>query len=184
MAMEDLSLHILDIAQNSIKADANQLKIIILEKPSRDLAVLEIIDNGKGMDARALRRAGDPFFSTKKGKRYGLGISLLAQAAKAAGGTIDVSSSPGKGTHLKASFQASHIDRQPLGDIPSTITTLIASHPDIDLIYIHNYEEQRFIFQTDDIKSRIDGIPLDSTEVLTFIRSYIQQGLNEIRRKK
>ena len=86
--MEDLSLHILDIAQNSIKADAGQLKITMDEKPSRDLAILEISDNGRGMDARTLRRVGDPFFTTKKGKRFGLGISLLAQAAEAAGGGL------------------------------------------------------------------------------------------------
>lgn len=182
--MEDLSLHILDIAQNSIKAEADQLKIIIDEKPSRDSAFLEIIDNGSGMDLRTLRRAGDPFFTTKKGKRFGMGISLLAQAAEAAGGAFSIESFPGKGTHLKASFQASHIDRQPLGDIPATITTLIASHPDIDLIFIHQYEDRRFTFQTDDIKSRINGAAIDSTEVLKFIQSYIQQGIDEIRRKK
>jgi hypothetical protein len=182
--MEDLSLHILDIAQNSIKADAEMIKIMINEKPSRDIAVLEIIDNGKGMNTRTLRRVGDPFFTTKKGKRYGLGISLLAQAAEAASGSFSINSAPGKGTQLKATFQASHIDRQPLGDISATLTTLIASHPGIDITYIHEYEDQRFIFKTDDIKSRINGDAIDSTEVLKFIHSYIKQGLDEIRRKK
>ncbi|MFW6136587.1 MAG: ATP-binding protein [Candidatus Aminicenantaceae bacterium] len=182
--MEEISLHILDIAQNSIKAEAGELKIIIDEKPSRDTVVLEIIDNGKGMDPQTLRRAGDPFFTTKRRKRYGLGIPLLAQAAETAGGRFSIDSKPGNGTHLKAVLQASHIDRQPLGDMSATITTLLASHPEIDLTYTHQYENDRFVFRTDDIKSRIGKTPIDSTEVLKFIQSYIQQGLDGIRRKK
>ena len=131
--MEDLSLHILDIAENAIKASATLIEIEIEEREEQDLLVITICDNGTGMESSALERALDPFYTTKKGKRIGLGLPFLAQAAEETGGNIEVRSIPGEGTEVRATFSLSHIDLKPLGDIAATLQTLIAGHPKVDI---------------------------------------------------
>ncbi|MCK4356222.1 sensor histidine kinase, partial [Candidatus Bipolaricaulota bacterium] len=130
--MEDLSLHILDIMENSVDAQARRIEVRIDEDPDRDLLTLEIIDDGKGMDAETLEKAMNPFFSTRKTRRFGLGLSMISESAKATGGELTVESSPGKGTRVRATFLRNHIDMKPLGDIPQTLLTLIAGRPGIE----------------------------------------------------
>jgi predicted metal-dependent phosphoesterase TrpH len=133
--MEDLSLHILDIAENSIMASAGRIEIRIDEDPANDLLTLEISDNGRGMDEETLKKALDPFFTTRTTRRVGLGLSLLAQAARQSGGTMDVSSRPQKGTVVRATFCLSHPDCKPIGDIAETMRTLVVAHPEIDFVF-------------------------------------------------
>ncbi len=132
-SMEDLSLHILDIVENSIAASANRIEILIVEDTHRDLLSLEIRDNGSGMDEEARKKALDPFFTTRTTRRVGLGLPLLAQAARESGGNLEIDSQPGRGTTVRAVFQLSHPDRKPLGDIAETLRTLLAGRPDLDL---------------------------------------------------
>ena len=131
--MEDLSLHILDIMENSLAAAANRIEITIAEDTLGDLLSLEICDNGKGMDAEARSKALDPFFTTRTTRRVGLGLSLLAQAAEQSGGDFELNSEPGRGTTVKASFQPSHPDMKPLGDIAATLRTILTARPELDL---------------------------------------------------
>lgn len=133
--MEDLSLHILDIVENSIRASAKNVRIKIIENPHRDRLSIIIRDDGKGMDPESLKRAFDPFFTTKDGKKVGLGLSLLAQSAEEAGGFVKVKSKQGKGTIVKAIFKLSHIDRKPIGNLDETIKCLRATHRDINFIF-------------------------------------------------
>ena len=135
--MKDLSLHILDIVENSIRADASLTEILIIEDPEKDLLTLRIKDNGKGMDQQAIRQSTDPFFTTKSGKRIGMGLALLDQATREAEGTFEISFTPTKGTSVEAIFRYSHPDRKPLGDIPATLLTLVAANPGIDFLYEH-----------------------------------------------
>ncbi len=128
--MEDLSLHVLDIVENSIRAGARTVSLRLSTRVD-DLFVLEVADDGKGMDERALRRALDPFYTTKEGKRFGLGLPLLAQAAEAAGGGVAVSSRPGQGTCIRATFHLDHVDMKPLGDVGKTVALLRAAHPEV-----------------------------------------------------
>jgi len=132
--MEDLSLHILDIAENSIMAAAGKIEIKIDEDDAADLLTLEISDNGRGMDEQTLKNALDPFFTTRTTRRVGLGLSLLAQAARESGGKMDVSSRPNEGTRVRATFRLSHPDCKPTGDIAETIQTLVLSHPEINFV--------------------------------------------------
>jgi anti-sigma regulatory factor (Ser/Thr protein kinase) len=132
--MEDLSLHILDIAENSISASAQRIEIRIDEDQAEDLLTLEISDDGRGMDEQMLKKALDPFFTTRKTRRVGLGLSLLAQAARESGGTMDVTSQPQKGTSVRATFRLSHPDCKPMGDIAQTMHTLVVAHPEIDFV--------------------------------------------------
>ena len=135
--MKDLSLHILDIVENSIRAQAKRVEISVVEDEQKDRLILEIRDDGRGMTQKTLERAARPFFTTKEGKRIGLGLALLAQATREADGTFEMSSAPGVGTRIAASFRYSHPDRKPLGDIPATLEALIAGNPGVDFLFEH-----------------------------------------------
>ena len=151
--MEELSLHILDIVENSIRAGADEVEIRINEDEATDLLEIEIKDNGTGMDQSTLGKALDPFFTTKSVRKYGLGLSLFREAAQSAGGDMLIQSEQGKGTRVKAVFQHSHIDRQPLGDMAGTIETLIVANPEVRFRYYHceNSVEYRIDTIEDDV---------------------------------
>ena len=180
--MEDLSLHLLDIAENSVKAQARLISIAIEESKEKDLLTINIMDDGKGMDEETKANALDPFFSTKKERRIGLGLSLLKEAARAANGRFSLESEPSRGTEVVATFQASHIDTKPLGDIPQTLITLIVGNPAVDLHYRHKTDESEYILDTKDIKSQLNGIPINAPEVLNIIKKNIKEGLAKVRR--
>jgi len=135
--MRDLSLHILDVVENSLRASAHCVEIRIAEVEQEDLVSLEIADDGEGMSEEMLQRAVDPFFTGRPDKRIGLGLALLAQAAREADGGLDVSSTRGEGTRIRVTFRRSHPDRKPLGDIAATLETLIAGNPDVDFVFEH-----------------------------------------------
>ena len=133
--MKDLSLHILDVVENSIRAEAKRVKILVMEEEEKDMLTLKIEDDGKGMNKEILSRAAQPFFTSKPGRKVGMGLALLAQAAREANGKFDIASTPETGTRITATFRYSHLDRKPLGDIPATLETLIAGNPKVDFIY-------------------------------------------------
>ena len=178
--MLELSLHILDIAENSTRAGARHVDIHLKEDPSHDLLTLEIADDGAGMDKETLAKALDPFYTTKKVRRVGLGLPMLVQAAESAGGELILSSEPGKGTRLKVTFGLRHLDRQPLGDIAGSLVTLIAGNPDIDFTYCHERQDKIYLLSTEEIKKEIEDVPINHVEILKYIRSHIAEGMKEI----
>ena len=135
--MEDISLHILDVAENALNAGASRIEVRIVEESKEDLMKIEIKDNGCGMDEQMVSQVLDPFYTTKAGKRVGLGLPLLAQAAKEAGGNMEIQSRPDKGTMICATFQLSHPDLKPLGDMLETLATLTCAHPGVEFIFEH-----------------------------------------------
>jgi signal transduction histidine kinase len=135
--MEDISLHLLDVAENALVAGADCIEIRIFEERKEDVMKIEIKDNGCGMDEQTLKRALDPFYTTKPDKRIGLGLPLLAQAAREAGGDIEIRTSPGKGTTVRTMFQLSHPDLKPLGDVLETMATLTCAHPQVRFVFEH-----------------------------------------------
>jgi len=146
--MEDLSLHILDIAENSINGAAKTIEIIIDEDREKDLLTIEIKDDGKGMDQKTLKKALDPFFTTRKTRKVGLGLSLLAQAAEQSGGKMELNSIPRLGTTVRATFRMSHPDCKPMGDINETMRMLVAGHPEINFVYEHHKDNSIYRFDT------------------------------------
>jgi signal transduction histidine kinase len=146
--MEDLSLHILDIAENSISASAKRIEIRIDEDQAKDLLTIEIKDDGKGMDEQTLKKVLDPFFTTRTTRRVGLGLSLLAQAARETDGNLELDSRNGEGTTVRATFSFSHPDRKPMGDIEETIRTLVVGHPEIDFLYEYKKNDSIYHFDT------------------------------------
>lgn len=133
--MEDLSLHILDIVENSLRAGAKNVEIKLCEDKEKDLLTLKIKDDGKGMDKETINKCYNPFFTTKEDKKIGLGIPLLYQSAKEAGGNLKIVSKEGKGTKMTATFKLSNIDIKPRGNIEETMKVLKAAHKDIKFIY-------------------------------------------------
>ena len=175
--MEDLSLHILDIVENSIEAGANRVEIRILEDLKKDIFSLEIRDNGKGMSEEALKSVTDPFYTTRKTRGVGLGLSLLYQSAKEAEGDVSITSEKGVGTTVYAYFKHSHIDRRPLGNIVDTLVVLIAGNPEIDFFYEHRRNGSTYSIDTKEIKSELGGIPINSPEVIGIIKKDIKEGI-------
>ena len=131
--MRDIALHVLDIMENAVNAGATRIRVEVKTEREGEVLTLEIRDNGNGMDEVTRKRALDPFFTKKPGKRIGLGIPLLAQAARDAGGNLSIESSPGEGTSIRATFALSHPDRKPMGDIQETVELMRAAHPEIDI---------------------------------------------------
>jgi anti-sigma regulatory factor (Ser/Thr protein kinase) len=140
--MQDLSLHILDVAENAIAASASRIEILIAEDTARDLLTLVISDNGRGMDDETLQNALDPFYTTRTTRRIGLGLPLLAQAAREGGGKLEIASQPAHGTTVTATFQLSHPDRKPLGDVAETLRTILAGRPELDLHFEYTRDSQ------------------------------------------
>ena len=177
--MEDLSLHILDIAENSIAAGASKIRIKIIENVKKNLLLIEIADNGKGMDENTIKMAQDPFFTTKSNKHVGLGIPFLAQSAREAMGDISITSKKGEGTTITATFKYNHIDRKPLGDIEKTLTVLIAGNPEVDFVYEHKRNSHTYYLDTTEIKKKLKGIPTNHPEVIKIIKDGIRQWKND-----
>lgn len=148
--MKDLSLHILDVVENSIRAGGKKVVVEILEDENKEMLTLCIKDNGKGMDKETIKKALDPFFSTKDGKKVGLGLSLLSQAAQQTGGDLKIDSERGKGTKVTASFNISHPDMKPMGNILETMEALIAGNPSTQ--FILDYKKGDYSFHFDSFK--------------------------------
>jgi len=176
----ELSLHILDVAENSTRAGAKTVFITINEDTVKDILSMEIRDDGSGMSEDIINKAKDPFFTTKTVRNVGLGLPMLAQAAERAGGKLIIESECGKGTRVAADFKLHHIDRQPLGDISGTLVTLITGNAGVEFIYRHQHNDQAYVLDTREIKKEIEDIPINHVDVLSFIRSHIIEGLEEI----
>ena len=178
--MLELSMHILDIVENSTRAGAKLVQIHIVEDKKRDKLFIDISDDGEGMDEDTLKKALDPFFTSKTVRNIGLGLPLLLQASKSCEGNFSIESKKGEGTRVTADFKFSHIDRQPLGDITSTIISLIAGDPEVDFVYSHQNGDLTYMLDTREIRRELEDIPINNTEVLRFIRTNIEEGLKEI----
>jgi len=175
--MEDLSLHILDIVENSVAAEADKIEIRITEDKEKDFLSIEIIDNGIGMDKETMKKVLDPFYTSKTVRRFGLGLPLLSEAAKAANGQLSIESKKGEGTKVKADFQYTHIDRKPLGNMGQTIITLVIGNPEIDLIYVHKKNSHTYILDTRKIKDQLKETPLNSPHGIRMIKEDLKKML-------
>lgn len=153
--MEELALHILDIARNSIEAGAAKIEIRVRESAREDLISFSVLDNGPGLERDLLTKITDPFYTTKnKKKKVGLGLALLKAAAEWCDGSFQIQTGPGQGTKVTAAFRHGHIDRAPLGDLPGTITVLLTEPALADLVYSHEVDGKRFFFSLQSLKDK------------------------------
>ena len=177
--MIELSLHILDIVQNSLQANASEVEICVEDNRIENKYAISVKDNGTGMDAETIKKVLDPFY-TSKNKKTGLGIPLFKQHAEQCGGSLEIESEPGNGTKVSVWFENNHFDRQPMGDITGTICGLIRSYVDVHFIYKHKVDEDEFVLDTDELKNELDGIPLQTPEVIKFISDMIKTNIEEL----
>ena len=174
----DLSQHILDIAENGVKAGATLLHITIEENFTADTLRIVVQDNGSGMDAATLEKVTDPWFTTRTTRNVGLGIPFFKQAAEMCGGSFAITSEPGVGTSTAATFQHSHIDRPPLGDLGGTLLCMIVGFVGVDVLYQHCVDARNFSLDTREIRAILgDDIPFSDPDVLAFLNESLQEGL-------
>lgn len=173
--MTEISLNILDVAENSTRAGASLVSIAVFTDRAADQLTVIIRDNGRGMTEEEAARAADPFFTTRTTRKVGLGIPFFKYAAESTGGSFSIESEPGTGTAVTAVFGLSHIDRMPLGDINCTIETLITCHPDTDFLYHYRYNEASFELDTRSFRRILGDIPLNAPEVSAFIKEYLRE---------
>jgi hypothetical protein len=178
--MTELALHILDIANNSTRAKATEVKISVVADSERDLLKISVSDNGCGMDKQLLERVTDPFATTRTTRKVGLGIPLFKQAAESTNGTFNIESEVGVGTTTTATFTLSHIDRVPMGDLTATMTTLVGGAPETDFVLYYEVNGKSYEFNTSPIREIMEGIPLSEPEVLSYIGEMIAENIENI----
>jgi len=174
--MEDIAMHVLDIARNSVEAGAARVEVRVEEDAASNRLRITVADNGRGMDPGTAGRVTDPFFTTRRTRVVGLGLPLLRQAAEAAGGGLTVTSAPGAGTRVEAVFELGHVDRAPLGDVETTVLVLLASHPEIDLDWTHRRGGREYSLSSADVRAALDGASLASPAGLALLRSAVRRG--------
>jgi anti-sigma regulatory factor (Ser/Thr protein kinase) len=177
--MRDISLHVLDIAQNSIRARASLITISIEIDAGKDELTVNIEDNGCGMSKEMLSIVKSPFVTSRTTRKVGLGIPLFTAGCENTGGSLEITSSPGNGTKLTAIYKYSHIDRPPMGDIAETIYTLTLLNPQIDFVFSAKKDEA-FLYDTREIKATLGGVPISEPEVSMFIREFLHEGIAQV----
>lgn len=175
--MRELSLHLLDIAENSVNAKAKNVEIGILEDSRSDRLRMTIADDGVGMDAETAARVTDPFVTSRTTRKVGLGLPFLKMAAEACNGYLTLQSQKGVGTRVEVEFQRSHIDRMPLGDLTGTILSLVIGFPQVHWAFTYRGNDAEFIFDDATVKAELDGIPLSEPSVISFLREMINEGI-------
>ncbi|MFP4556291.1 MAG: ATP-binding protein [Bacteroidales bacterium] len=178
--MKELSLHILDIVQNSIVAGASSIEIDIDEDFVTNTLSIRINDNGKGIPPDMLSRIIDPYTTSRTTRKVGMGLPLLNDACRFSGGKLQVNSTPKIGTEVVATLGLDHIDRQPLGDIQEIILLLISANPTLDFIYQHSINGNKYVFDTKEVKEALDGLPINSPDVIRMLREMIEANLEEL----
>ena len=181
--MRELSLHILDVVENGITAGGDCVWIEVEEDHQADRLKIVIRDNGRGMPLEKLQNINDPFITSRTTRRVGLGLSLLAAAAERCEGTLRVDTTPGKGTEVETTFQHSHIDRAPLGDMAATVTTLIIGNPGIDFVYVHRIDGREFSLDTREIRTEMEDLSLSDPIVIHHLTESIRSSLNALASK-
>lgn len=178
--MRDLSLHLLDIIRNSVSAGAAKVTVTVLSDIDKGKLHIIIRDDGAGMDEEMLKRADDPFMTTRTTRRVGMGIPLFKAAALRAAGDLEIKSARGQGTTLKGTFDIAHIDRPPLGDLPETMANVIMSDPEIEFELVLDNCKERFVFNSFSIREQLGGVKLNEFEVLEWIKGYVGEGVKAI----
>ena len=173
--MRELSLNVMDVAQNSVRAEAELVKITVTESDRDDLLSIIIEDNGRGMTEEQVRQVIDPFFTTRTTRKVGLGVPLFKMSAEQTGGSFSIKSKLGEGTITQASYVKSHVDMTPLGDINSTVSILIRCNPDIDFVFTHTSDKGSFTLDTRELREVLGDVRLDTPEVMEWIKDFLEE---------
>lgn len=182
--MRELSLNILDIAQNSVSAGATRIGIDVLESSGAHTLTIRISDNGCGMSEETVKRVQDPFYTTRTTRKVGMGIPLFKMAAEMTGGSFSIESEVGKGTVVTAVFCTDSIDFTPLGNVEDSICALASMNENIDFVYTRRLDEREFVFSSGEIRTMLDGVPMNEPSVMQWLGEYLAEQAAALRRDK
>ncbi|MBE6762052.1 MAG: sensor histidine kinase [Ruminococcaceae bacterium] len=178
--MTELSLNILDIAENSVKAGAPLTEITVTANTSQNLLEIIIRDNGCGMTEEQVKRVIDPFYTTRTTRKVGLGVPFFKESAESAGGSFFIDSKVGVGTTVKASYELDNIDRMPMGDLTATIHTLVTMHCDLDFLFTYRVNENEFVLDTRELREILGDISFKEYEVSNYIKDYLKENITSV----
>ena len=180
--MKELSLNILDVAKNSVTAGATRIEITVDETPQR--ITITIRDNGCGMTPEFVARVTDPFTTTRTTRKVGMGLPLMKMEAQMSGGDLSIESAVGAGTTVTSWFDPRNIDMPPLGDLVSSVITLIQGSPDIDFVFTHKTGAGAYTLDTGEIRQIMGDIPLSEPEVIAWLTDYLNENESNIEGKR
>ena len=178
--MRELSLNVLDIAQNSVSANASLVEIELIEDTKKNELLIGIYDNGKGMTPEQVENVRDPFFTTRTTRKVGMGIPLFKFAAEMTGGKLEIESEVGVGTKVRAYFKTDHLDFTPIGDMTSTIITLVTMNLHMDFIYRRKLDSNEFTVDTRQLKEILGDVPLNEPSIVSWITQYINENTKQL----
>ena len=178
--MRELSLNVMDVAQNSVRAQATLVFITVEDSDKNDSLTITIEDNGCGMTEEQVAQVIDPFFTTRTTRKVGLGVPLFKMSAEQTGGSFSIESEVGRGTKTQASYVKSHVDMTPLGDINSTVSILIRCNPDIDFVFTHSFDNGSFTLDTRELREVLEGVSLDTPDVVEWIEQFLEEQTENI----
>jgi anti-sigma regulatory factor (Ser/Thr protein kinase) len=181
--LRELSLHILDIAENSVSAGSSRVEVSVIENLLNDRLSIIIRDNGKGMNAETVKHVLDPFVTSRTTRKVGLGLPLLKAAAEGCNGDLTIESKPGVGTTIQVTFQHSHIDRMPLGDLAETWLTLLIGSPEVNWVFHYQVNDEIFFMDDLELKKELAGISFTEPSVMRIIRKLIRDGVDSVSQK-
>ncbi len=179
--MRELSLHVLDALENSVEAGATSIELVIEERLKADTLEIVIRDNGRGMSPEFVRQVLNPFVTTRKTRHVGLGLPLFAAAARRCNGDLRVESEAGVGTTISATFQHSHIDRAPVGDMAGSVMAILLSDRPVDIRYRHTVDDRQFELDTAEVRKELGTVPLSHPDVRGWLQSVLTEGLADLR---
>lgn len=177
--MTEISLNILDVSENSTRAGAKLVRITVEVDTRADTLTVVIEDDGCGMSEEQVKQVTDPFYTTRTTRKVGLGIPFFKYAAESTGGSFSIESQVGTGTTVTAVFGLSHIDRMPLGDISSTIHTLILYHPETDFSYTYRYDGREFTLDTREVREILGDVPFTAPEISQYLMEFLTENKQE-----
>ncbi len=178
--MRELSLNVLDIAQNSVRAEASLITIELIEDTKTNTLEISVSDNGKGMTPEQLESVRDPFFTTRTTRKVGMGIPLFRMAAEMTGGSFDIESTPGVGTKTTARFCTDHLDFTPIGDMCSTVIMLVTMNLHIDFVYVRQTDDRCFTMDTRQLKEILGDVPLNEPSITAWLKDYITENTKQL----
>ena len=178
--MRELSLNVLDIAQNSISAGALLVEIEVIEDSASHELLIGIYDDGKGMTPEQLESVRDPFFTTRTTRKVGMGIPLFKFAAEMTGGRLEMESEVGVGTRVRAYFKTDHLDFTPIGDMTSTMISLITMNLHMDFLYRRKVDDKEFTVDTRQLKEILGDVPLNEPSIAMWIQQYINENTKQL----
>jgi anti-sigma regulatory factor (Ser/Thr protein kinase) len=181
--MRELSLHILDIAENSLRAGADLIKIVINEDSNNNLYQIYIEDNGSGMSDNYLSKVLDPFVTQRETRKIGLGLPLFKQTVEMCDGEFSIKSKVNQGTIIDAKMKRDHIDMPPMGSIIDTIITLVLTENECDIEFTHKYNQYKYVFSTNEVKSKLDGVKITESHVINWIKSYLVENERDLKKR-